>query len=153
VSCGWRDAGRSKGAVRITAEDATVIPNLLTFRVVVPPRGSWQTTVQVSPVIDGQQSLPSFPQDRPVEQAAPAVRTSTWRTEGRAHLVHVGRLLDVIVALQTPTEVADGGILRLDRCDNGIQELRDDVGIALAARQRPTEIARPLGRQSGRSRR
>jgi hypothetical protein len=38
----WQEQQR---AVRITADDATVTPNLLTFRVVVPPRGRWQTTV------------------------------------------------------------------------------------------------------------
>ncbi|MDQ1751862.1 MAG: hypothetical protein QOE71_2918 [Pseudonocardiales bacterium] len=75
----WQEQQR---AVRITAEDGAVTPNLLTFRVVVPAHGRWQTTVQISPVIDGQQPAASFPQNRPVDEAGPAVRTSTWRTEG-----------------------------------------------------------------------
>jgi glycogen debranching enzyme len=80
----WQDKDR---AVRITAEDASITLNLLTFRVVVPARGRWQTTVQVAPSIDGQQSLPSFPQDRPVDQADPALRTSSWRADGPTVLV------------------------------------------------------------------
>jgi glycogen debranching enzyme len=80
----WREQSRE---VRVTAEDATVTAHLLTFRVVVPARGTWQTTVQVSPTVDGRESPLSFPQDRPVEQTAPAVRTTEWRDAGPALVV------------------------------------------------------------------
>lgn len=80
----WHDQLR---AVRVTADEATVTAHLLTFRVVVPAHGTWQTTVQVSPVVDGDQSQPTFPQDKPVEHAVPAVRSSQWRDTGPSLIV------------------------------------------------------------------
>jgi glycogen debranching enzyme len=68
--------------VHITAQDALTSADAITFRVIVPARGSWRTTIQVSPVVEGKESPQSFPGDRPVEQAVPAVRRLEWRDTG-----------------------------------------------------------------------
>jgi glycogen debranching enzyme len=81
----WQDQLR---AVRVTAEGAIAAAHLLTFRVVVPARETWQTTVQVSPIVDGDQSQPTFPQDEPVEHAVPAVRSTQWRDTGPSLVVN-----------------------------------------------------------------
>ncbi|MBC2867097.1 amylo-alpha-1,6-glucosidase [Streptomyces mexicanus] len=73
--------GQSRG-VRVVAEDAVCSPGQLTFRAVVPPRGTWRASVLVTPVIDGEETPTSFPLERPVEQAGPSVRTSAWRQSG-----------------------------------------------------------------------
>jgi len=80
----WQDQLR---AVRVSTEEATATAHLLTFRVVVPPCQTWQTTVQVTPIVDGDQSQPTFPQDKPLEHAVPAVRSTQWRDTGPSLVV------------------------------------------------------------------
>jgi glycogen debranching enzyme len=90
----WRNQDRQ---VRITAEGAGTSAHLLTYHVVVPARGRWRTTVQVSPVIDGTEPPVSFPLDRPVEEAAPAVRTAQWQDAG-PQLVTADKTLSTTLA-------------------------------------------------------
>jgi glycogen debranching enzyme len=72
----WR--GRSRG-VRIRADGGAVSSaRQLVFRVVVPARGSWRTTLQVTPEIDGVESPPAFPSELPLEKAGPFQRASKW---------------------------------------------------------------------------
>jgi glycogen debranching enzyme len=72
----WR--GRSRG-VRIRADGgATSGSGQLVFRVVVPARGTWRTTVQVTPEIDGVESPPAFPSGLPLEKADPFQRATKW---------------------------------------------------------------------------
>jgi glycogen debranching enzyme len=85
----WRGQSRE---IHITAAGAVTSADTITFRVIVPPRDSWQTMVQVSPIADGKESPQSFPQDCPVELAPPAVRTSVWRDAGPSLMVEDGRL-------------------------------------------------------------
>jgi glycogen debranching enzyme len=70
--------GRQRG-VRVRAAGATAVPAGLAFDLVIPPQGSWTTTVEVLPSTDGQEHDTSFPLDRPVEDARPVVRLATWR--------------------------------------------------------------------------
>ena len=72
--------GHSRGAV-ITATGASVSPEALTFRVVVPARGQWTTSIHVLPVIDDVRPAPTFPEDQPVTRTLPAVRRTAWREE------------------------------------------------------------------------
>ncbi|GAA4287557.1 amylo-alpha-1,6-glucosidase [Georgenia daeguensis] len=72
--------GHSRGAV-ISATGASVSPDTLTFRVVVPARGQWSTSIHVLPVIDGVRPAPTFPEDQPVTRTLPAVRRTAWREE------------------------------------------------------------------------
>jgi glycogen debranching enzyme len=72
----WR--GRSRG-VSIRADgDATSSARQLVYRLVVPARGSWRTTLQVTPEIDGVGSAPAFPSGQPLEKADPFQRATRW---------------------------------------------------------------------------
>jgi glycogen debranching enzyme len=73
--------------VHVTAAGAITSADTITFRVIVPARGSWRTTVQVSPVVDGEEPPQSFPPDRPVEVSVPAVRATAWRAAGPSLVV------------------------------------------------------------------
>jgi glycogen debranching enzyme len=73
----WR--GRQR-AVVITAPGARVEDGTALFRGVVPPRGSWAVTVQVTVVLDGHR-LPQLPLGRPMEESAPARRLRQWRLD------------------------------------------------------------------------
>jgi glycogen debranching enzyme len=70
--------GRRRG-VRVRAAGATAVPGGLAFNVVIPPQGSWTTTVEVLPSTDGQEHDSPFPLDRPFEDAHPVIRMATWR--------------------------------------------------------------------------
>ncbi|MGI8335285.1 amylo-alpha-1,6-glucosidase [Actinomadura scrupuli] len=68
---------RQRG-VRVSATGATVSCGELAFRVAVPPRGTWETTVLVQPLIDGTELEPHFPTHHPIEHAGPARRQNAW---------------------------------------------------------------------------
>lgn len=79
----WRERTR---ACRVTVElgedgDPTtlhVLPGLVVFRVLVPPRGTWRASVLATTGVDGRALHLQFPLDRPVEDAAPATRLVEW---------------------------------------------------------------------------
>jgi glycogen debranching enzyme len=72
----WR--GRSRG-VRIEADGTpTSSSRQLVFRPVVPARGTWRTTLQVTPEIDEVASPPAFPSGQPLEKADPIQRATRW---------------------------------------------------------------------------
>ncbi|MEY9214628.1 glycogen debranching N-terminal domain-containing protein [Thermobifida halotolerans] len=75
----WRRGSR-RGVVVLADGATSVVHDHITFRVVVPARGRWSTTVQVRPVVDDQELRTRFPQDRPVEEAEPALRFQAWRS-------------------------------------------------------------------------
>jgi glycogen debranching enzyme len=75
ISSRLRD--RTRG-VRVTAGEASVLPDEFTFEVVVPPRDVWHDTVTVQPVIDGHEVTPHFPPGQPVTEAGPVRRQSAW---------------------------------------------------------------------------
>jgi glycogen debranching enzyme len=101
----WRDQDRE---VHVTAEGALTSADTITFRVIVPARGSWRTTVQVSPVVDGEEPPQSFPQDRPVEVSVPAVRATAWRAAGPGLVVEDDALRHTLARSR-----ADLGALRI----------------------------------------
>ncbi len=74
----WLEHTPDARGVRITAPGAQVAPDGLTFRVVVPPHGTWSTTVEVRPSVSGEELAAEFPADRPVESAAPSRRMRGW---------------------------------------------------------------------------
>ncbi|MFH5822777.1 glycogen debranching N-terminal domain-containing protein [Georgenia sp. AZ-5] len=76
LSRSWQDHTRE---LRVSAPDAaTTGPDILTFRAVVPARGTWRATIHLAPVADGEEPPTTFPADEPVERAGPAVRRSAW---------------------------------------------------------------------------
>ncbi|MFI9007855.1 glycogen debranching N-terminal domain-containing protein [Actinosynnema sp. NPDC053489] len=70
--------GHSRG-VRVLADGADYSTSALTFRVVVPPKGEWNTRVTVQPIVDGRAIEPMFPPERPIDESVPAVRSHRWR--------------------------------------------------------------------------
>jgi glycogen debranching enzyme len=74
----WLEHTPDQRGVRISAPGAHVTGDGITFRAVVPPRGSWSTTVEVLPSVSGQEIAAAFPTDLPVETAAPARRMQGW---------------------------------------------------------------------------
>ena len=51
----------------------------LRYEVEVPARGAWTAAVLVRPVLDGEEMEPSFPLDRPLDEALPALRLARWQ--------------------------------------------------------------------------
>ncbi len=65
---------RFNGPVQLTAD-------LVTYEVIVPPRGEWLTCIEVAPVIDDVTIDPRYRCGRPVERAEPAERMARWRSQ------------------------------------------------------------------------
>ena len=74
----WQEHTRE---IVVSAPDARISADTLTFRVVVPPRGTWRTSVRLTPVDDGEALPQVFPEDQPVDGTAPQVRRTAWRHE------------------------------------------------------------------------
>jgi glycogen debranching enzyme len=68
---------------RATQIDFTERPrfseSLVTYEVIVPPRGNWQTCIQVTPWIDDAAIAPRYQCGQPVERSMPAERLESWR--------------------------------------------------------------------------
>lgn len=78
----WRAQGRHGSGERtvvIRAPGAAVSAEAIAYRAVVPPHGSWTTSIEVSTGEDGAVSLPRFPLGAPLERAAPVERIAELR--------------------------------------------------------------------------
>lgn len=75
----WVERAGSRRGVRIAAPGADATIAGLTMRAVVPPHGSWTTTVEVRPSLGDDELEAAFPVDRPVESAPAARRMRSWR--------------------------------------------------------------------------
>lgn len=72
---------QSRG-IKVSADgggEHSVLPNLITFRIVVPARGQWQTSLLVTPLIDDVEAPTAFPERESVEVSEPAKRLREWR--------------------------------------------------------------------------
>src|SRR5205807_613821 len=56
----WRRGATRRGAKVTFAQPAQIAVNLAVFEVIVPPRGSWSTCVQLTPVIDDDEIEPRY---------------------------------------------------------------------------------------------
>ena len=108
--------------VRVSAHGAAVSPGGLSFTVVVEPRNTWQTTVLMQPVIDGQELAPRFPPDQPIEWTGPAQRQQTWERGSPVATITCGSLARTLRRSR-----ADLGSLRIFDSD------RPDLPAAVAA--------------------
>lgn len=77
----WLDSPGAERGIRISAPGAVSSPHTLTFRVVVPARGDWRTTIEAVPSAQGVDLEGLYPVDRPVAETAPARRMRDWRDE------------------------------------------------------------------------
>jgi glycogen debranching enzyme len=50
------------------------------YDVLVPPRQKWSTTLEIWPIVEGEDLEPSFPAGRPMQESLPARRLQTWQT-------------------------------------------------------------------------
>ncbi|MFB9724742.1 amylo-alpha-1,6-glucosidase, partial [Planobispora longispora] len=69
---------RSRGARVVTDPMPTAVPGLLTFRAVVPARGEWVVTLQVNPIVEGEETPAWFSTQHGIEHAEPARRRADW---------------------------------------------------------------------------
>ncbi|HEX2499631.1 MAG TPA: glycogen debranching N-terminal domain-containing protein [Actinomycetes bacterium] len=76
INCQFGDQSRG---VRVSAPDGLPASGQLLFRVVVPPRSSWHTTIQVHPIIDGEEPPTRYPGEQPFETTVPAQRLRDWQ--------------------------------------------------------------------------
>lgn len=75
----YRRGGTTRGVdVRFTGV-ATATPDLVTFEVVVPPRGQWETCIEVAPVFDTTVVDPRYRCGEPIDRATPSERLAEWR--------------------------------------------------------------------------
>jgi len=75
----WVERAGSRRGVRVGAPGAEATPSGLTMRAVVPPHGTWSTTIEVRPSMQDTELEAAFPVDRPVESAPAARRMRSWR--------------------------------------------------------------------------
>ncbi len=52
---------------------------VVSWEVIVPPRGEWSTCLQVAPVLDDVEITPRYLCGQPVERSTPVERLETWR--------------------------------------------------------------------------
>ncbi len=73
----------SRGAFRrATLVDFSELPRIagehVTYEVIIAPRGSWSTCMQVTPVLDTQEITPRYLCGQPVERSTPVARLEEW---------------------------------------------------------------------------
>ena len=77
----WLDRPGAQRGIRISAPGAISSPHTLTFRIVVPARDEWSTTIEAVPSAQGVDLEFLYPADRPFADTAPAQRMRDWRDE------------------------------------------------------------------------
>jgi len=111
----WRDRSRSCRIEARTPEDGEavrVLPGLLVFRAMVPPRGQWSASLLVTTSVDGEELPLQFPLDRPIEQSAPAERLADWQQRSPQFVTS-----DPELARAVERSRADLGSLRISDSD------------------------------------
>jgi glycogen debranching enzyme len=67
---------------RATYVDFSELPRIsgehVNYEVIIPPRGSWRTCVQVTPVLDKLEIMPRYLCGQPVERSTPVARLEEW---------------------------------------------------------------------------
>ena len=101
--------GANVGGVSVTGTgDPSATPRLLAWQAVVPSGGSWTTSVQITPSLDGQEAPERYSRDEGIERSVPARRLSDWRR--RSPLLHTS---DERLAATFATSTEDLGSLRI----------------------------------------
>ncbi len=101
--------GANVGGVSVTGTgDPSATPRLLAWQAVAPSGGSWTTSVQITPSLDGQEAPERYSRDEGIERSVPARRLSDWRR--RSPLLHTS---DERLAATFATSTEDLGSLRI----------------------------------------
>ena len=70
---------RRRGALLESCGEPILEADRARFETIVPARGEWQTCLQLSPVIGGEELVPRYRCGDPVERSTPAERWQKWR--------------------------------------------------------------------------
>ncbi len=79
ITYSYRRGGVVRGVDVRFGEPAAVTSDLATFEVVVPPRDTWTTCIEVGPAIDGSSFDPRYRCGQPIDRATPSERLAQWR--------------------------------------------------------------------------
>src|SRR5205085_3111726 len=79
VEFSYRRGNFRRGARVTLSEPPEMSAEIITYRITVPPRGEWQTCMQLTPVIDDRPITPRHLCGRPVERSTPLARLESWR--------------------------------------------------------------------------
>ncbi|HEY5516195.1 MAG TPA: glycogen debranching N-terminal domain-containing protein [Pengzhenrongella sp.] len=101
----WR--GQRRGLV-LQAENAELDLSGATFRVTIPPFGTWSGSIVVQPVVDGEPVPTNFPVGKPLDQSEPSRRHRAWLEGGPVALADDESLEQVLRQSQS-----DLGALRI----------------------------------------
>ena len=77
----FRKGGTRRGARITFSEPVQLRPDVATFEVIVPARGTWSCCLQVTPIIEGDAVEPRHLCGQPVSRAAPVERLVKWRQQ------------------------------------------------------------------------
>src|SRR5205823_1573360 len=74
--------GLTRRGVRISfSQRVQLAANLATFEIIVPPQESWETCVQLAPIIENEEIEPRHLCGQPVDHATPRARLAKWRSQ------------------------------------------------------------------------
>ncbi|MHA6513644.1 amylo-alpha-1,6-glucosidase [Tessaracoccus sp. Z1128] len=107
------DGGADARGVRITASGARAVPGALLFQTVIPAKGAWQVSVEVTSTSGVLGEGASFPLDQPLDGARPAQRMRRWR-----HATAKVSVDNAVLAAALRTSQRDLGALRIIDPDN-----------------------------------
>ncbi|GAA2848714.1 glycogen debranching N-terminal domain-containing protein [Streptosporangium fragile] len=71
-------ASRRRGTRVVADPPPFAVPGVLIFRTVVPARGEWTVTLQVNPILEGEESPAWFATHHPIDHAEPVRRRADW---------------------------------------------------------------------------
>jgi glycogen debranching enzyme len=79
IEAQWHN--RRHGVVIHSSRECTIEHRRLTYKIRVPARGQWSTTVLVQPVLNGVRQPTAFPLDLPLADTEPMRRLLQWRMQ------------------------------------------------------------------------
>jgi len=79
VEFGYQRGRFRRGARATFSEPPQTSSDIVTYEIIVPPRGEWRTCIQLTPIIDDQDITPRHLCGRPVERSMPLERLESWR--------------------------------------------------------------------------
>jgi glycogen debranching enzyme len=79
MSFAYRRGGFRRGTQIDFSQAPRFSETVAHYEVIVPPRGEWQTCMQLTPIIDGVAIIPRYLCGQPVERSTPVERLESWR--------------------------------------------------------------------------
>ncbi|CAM3086012.1 amylo-alpha-1,6-glucosidase [Mycobacterium intermedium] len=104
-----------RGLTVAATGDPIVLPGSLNWRVVVPPRGRWQTEIVVQPTWANQKITTRFTRGEDVHSSAPARKIKAWRSTATTVVTDYPLLTQVL--RQTESDL--GALLMHDETGRG----------------------------------